>query len=277
MSLIGVVLTIAMLAVQAVEPNAFNPISRSIGAAPVEPTTNWRVTQDAERCMASRTYGAGDTQIALALHRPAASNLIRIGIAGSEIGLQGERPRYDVQLGDATAINDIPGRLVTVPGRRRMAFVELILGDIDASLRAARTLRFAPERGNPHLLRIDDVAGTLDQLETCRRGMLASWGFDLAAVERLRRPPVPISPETWLDRNSIPAFSGRADAAVMLAISGDGRVVACRTVDSSGSQAIDENICTQLMAHARYEPAIGADGTPVATQVIRSVRYQTPR
>lgn len=62
-----------------------------------------------------------------------------------------------------------------------------------------------------------------------------------------------------------------------LHIGADGRVANCATAISSGDRDLDAASCEVMTERARFEPAIGADGAPVAAAMVARIRWIIPR
>jgi TonB family protein len=59
-----------------------------------------------------------------------------------------------------------------------------------------------------------------------------------------------------------------------LAIGSDGAVTDCRIVASSGSDRLDARTCELMRSRARFQPALGADGVPVAGKAVSGMVWK---
>jgi Gram-negative bacterial TonB protein C-terminal len=267
---------VMMLALAQVPTTGDAQTSAPPSAGAMAASTRWQVDYGREQCRAVRSYGNGDDMVALSLARGADLSDIYVSIVGSavprqpalsQITLQFDEEPYPRPIyAESWLLNDRLGRVVTV---------RQPLSDIGPRLASARSMRFTLANGRTFHLQLTSLSGVLGHLETCHGELLTDWGVDMAAMRALRVPPLPINPERWIINQSFPNFSGRASAAVLLDIDADGVVVQCRTLDGSGVAEIDQETCRQLRARARFTPAIGSDGLPSATQVMRRVQYAT--
>lgn len=77
-----------------------------------------------------------------------------------------------------------------------------------------------------------------------------------------------------------PAAAIRAGAAgttrIQLNVNSEGRVAACSVIGSSGNAALDSASCNLAQQRYRFRPAT-RNGRPVATTVVRSIRWTPPR
>ena len=64
--------------------------------------------------------------------------------------------------------------------------------------------------------------------------------------------------------------------SMRLEIAENGRIGKCDVTTSSGSVALDEAACEGMIEHARYKPAIDADGHPTADIQSMTISYTLP-
>ena len=88
-------------------------------------------------------------------------------------------------------------------------------------------------------------------------------------------------PSRWLtDRDYKSSWSRReltGVASFTLDIAANGTVTGCRVTRSTGHAELDEATCKLVQRRARFEPARGSNGEPVAGSFSSSVRWQLPR
>ena len=73
----------------------------------------------------------------------------------------------------------------------------------------------------------------------------------------------------------IPRGFGSLDFALLYWISEDGRVDQCRLLLPSGNAKIDEKVCDNLKAGARFKPALDAEGEPIRVPQYKYLRLRT--
>jgi len=61
-----------------------------------------------------------------------------------------------------------------------------------------------------------------------------------------------------------------------LAVTPEGRVSACKIVESSGNARLDENTCRILTRYARFAPARDRRGKPVKGRYVEWMRWTVP-
>ena len=95
------------------------------------------------------------------------------------------------------------------------------------------------------------------------------------------RPPRPRGNEAmWVTTDDYPASAQRVGAEgvshLRLTIGVDGRVQLCEVIIGSGTTALDEAACRNLVRRARYEPALDRLGDPTIAVVSKRVNWQLP-
>lgn len=95
------------------------------------------------------------------------------------------------------------------------------------------------------------------------------------------RPARPRGNEaSWVTTDDYPPSALREEAqgvtAVRIGVGADGRVTSCEVASSSGNAALDQAACRNIQRRARFEPALGRDGSPTAGSYTKRVRWQIP-
>lgn len=120
-------------------------------------------------------------------------------------------------------------------------------------------------------------APAVSAVRSCHHGLLRSWGLDPAAYRTLARPPVPVGRHEWFrgvaELDHVRNLSRGGDAIVKFTVTPEGRAKDCTTVAPSGSAVIDWQTCSTIVAKARFSPAIGPTGQPVATAIAFKSRW----
>ena len=66
-------------------------------------------------------------------------------------------------------------------------------------------------------------------------------------------------------------------AKFRLEIAADGRVTSCTITGSSGYLALDQATCALVSRRAKFQPARGNDGEPVAGSYANTIDWQLPK
>jgi hypothetical protein len=118
-------------------------------------------------------------------------------------------------------------------------------------------------------LALPNARAAIAQLTRCNDDLLQSWGIDVAARRALSRKP--------RARNFDWAFNLMTEASTYVIFSADisvaGRASACRILVSTRNLRLDRTVCDLVQGVMRFEPALDAQGRPVAAQYVTMVRW----
>ncbi|HEX8401359.1 MAG TPA: energy transducer TonB [Allosphingosinicella sp.] len=139
------------------------------------------------------------------------------------------------------------------------------------------------EAGGRRLIEValPQTAAAVKTLRSCNSSLMQAMGLDPAFMAMLRSRPKPVggSVARWVSNGDYPSDALRRDASgtatVRLTIGIDGRVQDCTIAASSGDASLDRATCAIIQRRGRFEPAIGADGNPVAAPLVTSLRWFT--
>lgn len=88
------------------------------------------------------------------------------------------------------------------------------------------------------------------------------------------------APGSWVSDRDYPSAAIREEregvTRFRLGIGTDGRVTGCEVTASSGSADLDAVTCAKVGARARFIPALGSDGMPMAGNYSGAVRWVLP-
>ena len=113
---------------------------------------------------------------------------------------------------------------------------------------------------------------------------VAAAALPVCAVEgssRRAKDPVPTGdPGTWVITDDYPAAALRANlqgiTAFRLTVGADGRVLACRITQSSGSAELDETTCQLIAQRAVFDAATNSKGVATTGTYSYRVRWVIP-
>ena len=135
---------------------------------------------------------------------------------------------------------------------RRGATISIGASDIDAFM-AATSISVDMGQGPPIALATRGMTGTLKALQACQDDLAKKWGVDPA--DRIPKNDMPNFVDWFIGQNypSSAVGSGQQGRTVaLLTIRNDGKVEACRTVITSGSDALNRKTCQIAMTRARF-------------------------
>lgn len=92
--------------------------------------------------------------------------------------------------------------------------------------------------------------------------------------------PSPIDPVSWFGADSYPMDAQKkgieGSVTYDVRVDRDGKPTSCRIVGSSGSRILDQATCGALLSKAKFTPAIGPNGQPVASHYINKAIWRMP-
>jgi len=289
------------------------PVFSASAAAPsstieIAPTSDWTVNYANDSCRLSRTFGEGENAMSLSFDRfePGDDFMLTVGgyrLAGHKgdrtslrfgPGVHGEIDGLDeAYLSDLTpALYVTSARLHDMPAaklgaqeapsglaRETAARMTRTQHQIDPAVEDSIASLDVIAKGKPSLrLKLGSLGKPMAALRTCTDDLLANWGIDLAAHRGLTRPAIPVgSPGDWLTSSDYPdePLMARQPGLVQvrLSVGVDGKPTDCFIQQSTRGAGFATTVCQALMRRGRFEPALGADGKPIASYWRTSVRF----
>ena len=113
-------------------------------------------------------------------------------------------------------------------------------------------------------------------LATCERDLLKLMGMSEAEQEAMATPPV--YPKGGILRHSdypdtLISKDIEATMGLLIDVAADGRVTACKALESSGIAAFDTYACEIFKKRGKYGPAIDKGGNPMRALMYQSVNW----
>jgi len=130
--------------------------------------------------------------------------------------------------------------------------------------------------------RFDPPGDAVRALDACHASLLRSWGVDPAVLGSLSKQPAPIvSDHPWISRTELDKVAtdvmallhGGGSTILTYTVQPDGRIADCRVVVSSGLPTLDNFACQSFSINGQFNPALGANGQPVAVRVADIVHW----
>lgn len=147
--------------------------------------------------------------------------------------------------------------------------------------KAVRYLEIGRPLSRAVVLETGSMAGPFAALDTCVEDLIGTWGVDIEKHKTLLRPALPSNdPGTWIASEDYPdAMISAGQAALVefrLNIGADGLPTACYIQSTTRPKEFDDTVCRAVMSRARFDPALDAEGKPIASYYRNSVRFQIP-
>lgn len=280
----------------------------SISAAPPEPLTlkpssKWQVNYADDQCRLARQFGEGDQAVLLFMDRYGPGEYFRLTIAGKPIKIIAEKGEAQVQFGPTEQeqqLSFLNGNLGKQPalvfaGNERIApksALELLakknqsqkepvpLQPIsDERMTAVKFVRIGKPLRKPVMLETGPMRAPLGALDKCIDNLMTTWGVDVEKHKNISRRARPLqSPGEWIKSFDYPRdmlFAGQpALVSFRLSVGADGVPTACHIQVTTRAKSFDDAVCKSVMKRARFEPALDAQGQPLASFYQNSVRFE---
>lgn len=288
---------------------AIIPASPSYAREPtlLTPTSPWHLDYSDDSCSLARTFGEDDRAITMIMRRFQPGELFRMVLVGPSLRRAPQERELTLQFGPDEAEQEIgffPGNVGELPalilhGDMRIApltdsetsEVEALwesdeghLFDypaIDNARENAVTYLFFNARGVPATrLEMDAFGEAFAAFDTCIDELLTHWGIDVARHQNLTRPATPrSSPGRWITPSEYPRNmlrrGGQAILNFRLDVDEMGEVTGCHIQRRTRPDEFADIVCASLMERAEFDPALDADGVPIASYYASTVRFQT--
>ena len=279
--------------------------------APVvlSPSSEWAMEYADDSCRLARMFGTGESQTILYFERFEPGNSFTLLVAGAPLKARRDTARTTFHFGPAGRDYDgswTPGSFgqfdpalivsstALFPFKReqesephvdpssiaqdRGRFRQWITPEQEESIRwlEIRRAGMAPVR-----LELGSLGAPFAAMRTCTDELLTHWGIDVAAHRDLTRAAAPKnSPARWLGPNDYPTHlllkGAQGLVHFRLMIGPDGQPTDCVIQRSTRPEGFDQAVCRALMRKARFTPALDAQGKPVASYWLNTVRFEIP-
>ncbi len=279
----------------------------------LKPATPWQSVWDDDSCRMARIFGEGDDKIAFYLERYEPGDRFFLMAAGSPLaagrnaqavfmfGPNGKEKEGDGENGTFGSYKPalFEGNMSLMPlsddtdeageageagfdPEAEAADTDVFGQELTPAQEARITyLDIVRKRGRPVRLNLGAMDKPMAALRSCMDELVTSWGIDMDAHRALTRAVAPASsPGRWLTARDYPSqllqknMQGLVQFRLMVGT--DGKPTGCHIQRSTRPEGFDKAVCNGLMRRAEFEPALGSDGTPVASFWRSSVRFDIP-
>lgn len=133
-------------------------------------------------------------------------------------------------------------------------------------------------RGRHVIFKTGELGRPFASMRECIDSLVRNWGFDPQALSSLSRSATPLTPiKSWLRSTDYPAGAliGGHQAIVnfVLFVDAQGQPTRCILPRSYSGEDFEKATCSKLMERARFEPALDAQGNPVASFYFNTVSW----
>jgi TonB family protein len=162
-----------------------------------------------------------------------------------------------------------------LPGGRFVSRISVDSEFLNA-LSPATELIIATRYGEPLAFHLTGSDTATAALKACEGDLLKSWGVDPARFIALIPPGKPgfVDLSQYIGGDDYPRAANGANGEVLalLTIGLDGKITGCRTIESSGNDALDQRTC-EIARRIHYSVALDQDKKPVSSWTVFKVHW----
>lgn len=248
--------------------------------APLMPIGPWNVEYAEQMCLISRPYRSGSDTVIFGIRTGLSEAWSTLFVAQPLVATdtKNRRGTMVISAGEPAGKEKQPFESRVAPAAKlRFLTTEIEQSTIDAIEQAkAVTLVFAGKETQG--FSVTNLAKAREALRLCDRDLMKSWGFDLAAREKIATPAkFTGSPAQFFGPGSYPSSAravGETGRVVTLfSVGTDGRAHDCKVVISAKSEALDKVTCQIISRNVRMTPAKDASGAAIGSQEWLAVRW----
>lgn len=270
------------------------------------PSSNWHVDYADDSCRMARSFGEGDQKVLLIAERYRPGDSLRLSFIGkptfsgpdqgiAKIRFGPAEPVLEISYFPASVDKGTPALVIRHNVRIAPRSAEEFAA-YQAAVKAGKTdFKFSeitPEQEaavayievggairRPFRLETGSLGPPLAALRKCTDELLEHWGIDVAKHASLTREATPTSrPGTWVSSADYPfamaAVGKRAIVQFRLSIDPAGTPTACHIQQSTRPKEFDDAVCSAVIRRAKFDPALDADGNPIASYWLSSVIFE---
>ncbi len=294
------------ISIAAITLLASAPINATKEPVRLQPTSKWEMEYKEDSCRLARKFGLEDQSVILIFDKYQPGEQFKLSLAGKSVRLTDETRILKVRFGPGEAEQslsfysgdfgaDMPAVFVLKNIRIAPPTKAELKADKNADfdkqadfapIEAARTAAVTEVSiGNPLrkpvILETGSLQRAFDAMEKCTDDLLTGWGIDAVKHKNLKQAAKPKNnPGYWLTSKDYPrkmlAKGARSIVNFRLSVDPAGLPTACAIQGSTREVVFDEVVCKGLIKHARFNPALAADGTAIASYYINTVRFALP-
>ena len=272
------------------------------------PSSPWQLDYADDSCRLARQFGEGERKNLLVIERFGPGDPIRVTVSGDTFRRVRSGKEATLRFGPAESEQDVAfmkgdwggtsaliftGPLRIAPNTEQEEEAREALEEAN-QLHLFEPASISPERERAVTFVSVDVSGVPEvvfetgslgesfaALRKCTDELLTHWGIDVKRHKSLSRKAVPAgSPQKWLTSSDYPSSLLRKGAQGIvhfrLSVDKEGNVDGCHIQRSTRPQGFDDAVCHILARRARFEPALDAEGNPIASYYLDTVRFVIP-
>lgn len=297
-------LTVSLVTMAAALASGAAPIMAQDTTRVFQPSGSWTADFGDDYCRLMRTFTDGRDTISISIEKIDTGPTMRLLVLGNAISIFRGSDQIGVDFLPTDSPRQLPfARSTSTDGQQLLIFsgLSLMSGDAPAFVQtraadgansqdgaapvqmpgpaerdamelaeAAQITALGLGAGltTPVRLETGSLRNAVEVLQTCGYDLVSSWGLDGEKHRNLSRGTFPM-PGQLIANGTIPfgEFGRLAGGSnmVRVMVNADGTPTACHIHFASLSEGVNREVCSQVMANGRFNPALDADGQPMAS------------
>lgn len=272
------------------------------GSVSFEPTSKWSLDRNQESCTLMREFAAENNVAYLVLRRFGPGARLQV-VVYSDVS-DGSNKQFEFRFGSDAEWRETAGVFLKMeddvagvildtsiateeqreavlgppvegakPTHTQLELVEL------HAIGSADTVELKRAFDKDIVLRSGPLSAALKGLQDCSDKLLADWGFDPAQQALLTRLAEPEKPDRIYEHFPYPKTSrwsvGSTLLNIRMNIGADGTVEECHITLRPEHAGYEEKACKKLQREVKFNPALDANGSPVASYWITQTMFTT--
>ncbi len=269
----------------------------------LQPSSAWTVSYQDDSCRMGRKFGTGDDEVFVLFIRNMSVDSFRMIFIGKPVEIRNDSRPVKFRFGPNEAEQESSfftgdygkgNPAVILRGQPRIApFTETQLKMLDERKPEDQNiiLPIEPEREaavewiwfdlpfkESIILETGSLGKPFEAMRTCTDELMTHWGIDVEKHKNRTRFVKPLSnPGTWIKSSDYPSkMLNRGAQAIIqfrLSVDASGKATDCHIQEATRDKEFDSAACKALMKRAEFQPALDADGKPMASYYINTVVF----
>ncbi|WP_299194074.1 hypothetical protein [uncultured Erythrobacter sp.] len=234
------------------------------------PSSQWHAALEDGLCHLVRTFRAGDAEIQFILRRRAPGYNFELNVVSDTLDRRNRTPHTQYGLGTEPLRHGYSFRLKDGDWEGFGANIPADYFDNPVEQSLVITDAFEED----FALDLQNINSALMVMDQCLDEVLRSWGLDPIQQRALSKMAVP-NERSGEILSGLTMRTSRVrdrldqDSIYFIAmVDGEGIATSCRAEGEANEYDDVQDACREILQHARFEPALDADGEPVESFVI---------
>ncbi len=255
--------------------------------------SKWEMNYDVDSCHLAARFGSGEQNVILRITRDEPGDWFDLQLYSKMLASNEITVPIEVTFGAQGKLVRRTALSLTMSGPEKTPVLRMSASRVDGweyqqpgtapvitpgSEAAVTEITFKPRGGKRYRLETGSLGAPLAAMRKCTADMVTSWGYDPAVQAQLSSRPMPVkSPATWLHSGDFPvkALLAGHNGLIRFRLDVDelGHPVGCTVLYRTNPDEFADLSCKLLLKRAQFTAALDAQGKPVKSFYINSIRW----